>query len=292
MSSIIDNSINGTYLSSINDNNVNETRIPRIIHYCWFGGKEMPELAIKCIESWKKYLPDYELRLWNEETFDLDMYPYAREAYDNRKFAFVTDVVRLWALEKFGGVYMDTDVEILRPLESPLHLSSPTSHLSSIIDNNGSARSLMDLPAFTGYEASLANAPVTGLMASAPHGVWVTEQLAYYEGRHFVKEDGSLDMTTNTVTISRIMQENGFVIDGKYGVYKGDMHIFPVDYFCPLTSTRVLKCTKNTYCIHHFAGSWCERTRKQIIKNWICEHILGRKLTDKMIQLKRKLVSK
>lgn len=243
--------------------------IPKIIHYCWFGGKPMPELALNCIESWKKYLPDYELRLWNEETFDLDMFPYTREAYDNRKFAFVTDVVRLWALEKFGGVYMDTDVEVLRPLDD-----------------------LLTLPAFTGYEASMANAPVTGLMASAAHGVWVTEQLAYYsQDRHFVKPDGTLDLTTNTVTIANIMEKGGFVINGKYQVYKDDMHIFPVDYFCPLTSTRVLKCTKNTYCIHHFAGSWKERTRGQVIKEWICNKVLGRTLTDKLVQLKRKLKS-
>ena len=126
-------------------------------------------------------------------------------------------------------------------------------------------------------------------MASALHGVWVKEQLAYYEGRQFIKPDGSVDMTTNTGTISRIMQENGFVINGKYGVYKDDMHIFPVDYFCPLTSTRVLKLTKNTYCIHHFAGSWVEKTRGQLIKEWIVTHILGRKLTDKIVQFKRKL---
>lgn len=243
--------------------------IPKIIHYCWFGGKPMPELAQNCIASWRKYLPDYELRLWNEDTFDLDLYPYAREAYDNRKFAFVTDVVRLWALEKFGGVYMDTDVEMLKPLGD-----------------------LMNLPAFTGYEASMANAPVTGLMASAAHGVWVTEQLAYYNGRHFVDADGTLDLTTNTVTIARIMQEGGFVIDGQYRVYKDDMHVFPVDYFCPLTSTRVLKCTKNTYCIHHFAGSWKEYTRAQLVKNWICDHLLGRDLTDKVVQLKRQLLDK
>ena len=240
--------------------------IPKIIHYCWFGGKELPELAQKCIESWKKYLPEYELRLWNEETFDLDMYPYAREAYDNRKFAFVTDVVRLWALEKFGGVYMDTDVEILRPLGD-----------------------LMNLPAFTGYEASMKNAPVTGLMASASHGVWVREQLAYYEGKHFVQPDGALDMTPNTITIANIMVAGGFTIDGKYQVYKGDMHVFPVDYFCPLTSTRVLKLTKNTYCIHHFAGSWVEKTRGQLVKEWIVTHIIGRKLTDKIVQVKRKI---
>ena len=161
---------------------------------------------------------------------------------------------------------MDTDVEILRPLGD-----------------------LMELPAFTGYEASMSNAPVTGLMASAPHGIWVREQLAYYDGKHFVNSDGTLDTTTNTVTIARIMQENGFKIDGKYQVYKNDMHVFPVDYFCPLTSTRVLKLTKNTYCIHHFAGSWVEYTRAQLVKNWIVEHVIGRKLTDKLVQVKRKL---
>lgn len=240
--------------------------IPKIIHYCWFGGKEMPELAQKCIASWKQYLPDYELRLWNEDTFDLNLYPYAREAYDNRKFAFVTDVVRLWALNEFGGIYMDTDVEILKPLDDLLHL-----------------------PAFTGYEASLSHAPVTGLMASAAHGVWVQEQLAYYQDRHFIQPDGTMDMTTNTVTIARIMEENGFVINEKYGVYKNDMHVFPVDYFCPLTSTRVLKLTKNTYCIHHFAGSWYEATPWEHFKNRCRDHVLGPSLTNRLIEIKRKL---
>ena len=170
--------------------------IPKIIHYCWFGRGQMPELALKCIESWKKYLPEYELRLWNEDTFDVNSVPYVKEAYEARKFAFVTDYVRLWALEREGGVYMDTDVEILRPLDD-----------------------LMHLPAFTGYEASMANAPVTGLMASAAHGVWVTEQLAYYDNdRHFRLEDGTLDMTPNTITIADIMVKGGFVIDGKRSV--------------------------------------------------------------------------
>lgn len=178
-------------------------------------------------------------------------------------------VESVWELEKFGGVYMDTDVEILRPLGE-----------------------LLELPAFTGYEASLRNAPVTGLMASASHGVWVREQLAYYEGRHFVNLDGTLDITTNTITIARIMQEGGFVINGKYQVYKNDMHVFPVDYFCPLTSTRALKLTKNTYCSHHFAGSWVEKTRWRIIQDWIRDHVLGRMLTDKFVQIKRKIRGK
>ena len=148
----------------------------------------------------------------------------------------------------------------------------------------------MDLPAFTGYEASMANSPVTGLMASAPHGVWVTEQLAYYDGKHFVKPDGTLDLTPNTITIANIMVAGGFVINGKYQVYKNDMHVFPVDYFCPLTSTRILKITKNTYCIHHFAGSWVEKTRLQIIKEFITDKILGRQLTDFLVRIKRKFL--
>ncbi len=192
----------------------------------------MPELALKCIASWHKYLPEYEYKLWNEDSFDVNSVPYVKEAYEARKFAFITDYIRLWALNKFGGVYMDTDVEILRPLDE-----------------------FMKLPAFTGYEASSSMAPVTGLMASAANGVWVKEQLAYYDDKHFRRADGTLDLTPNTITISKIMTDNGFVIDGKYGVYKNDMHVFPVDYFCPLTSTRVLKLTSNTACIHHFAGS-------------------------------------
>ena len=102
-------------------------------------------------------------------------------------------------------------------------------------------------------------------------------------------EDGTLDMTPNTVTIADIMVKGGFVINGEYGVYKDDLHVFPVDYFCPLTSTRVLKLTKNTYCIHHFAGSWVERTPWQKVKMFLLREVLGTKLTDKLIQIKRKL---
>ena len=139
--------------------------IPKIIHYCWFGRGKMPELAEKCIASWKKYLPEYEYKLWNEDTFDINSVPYVKEAYESRKFAVVTDYIRLWALYNYGGVYMDTDVEILKPLDE-----------------------FLKLPAFTGYEASSGMAPVTGLMASAPKGIWVTEQLAYYDDKHFIKE--------------------------------------------------------------------------------------------------------
>lgn len=241
--------------------------IPKVIHYCWFGRGQMPDLAIKCIESWKKYLPDYELKLWNEDTFDLNMNRYAKEAYESRKFAFVTDYVRLYALYNEGGIYMDTDVEVLKSLDD-----------------------LLVLPAFSGYESNKVSLFPTGLMASQKGGIWVKEQLDYYDNVHFLKEDGTYDMTPNTRIISDIMINNGFILDGKYKVYKNNMHAFPKDYFCPKTSTGVLKLTKNTYCIHHFAGSWIDMTRGQKIKKFFFKKVLGANITDKLVQLKRKLL--
>ena len=240
--------------------------IPKIIHYCWFGRGQMPELALKCIESWHRYLPDYTMKLWNEDSFDINTVTYVKEAYEARQYAFVTDYIRLYALYYEGGIYMDTDVEVLKPLDD-----------------------LLDLPAFSGYESNKFTNFPTGLMASAAGGVWVKEQIDYYADRHFLLPDGSLDMTTNTVTISRIMKENNFELTGEYQVYKNDMHCFPSDYFCPMTSTRVLKLTKNSYCIHHFAGSWHTPTLKQKIKKFVFGKIVGAKLTDKLIQQKRKL---
>ncbi len=242
--------------------------IPKIIHYCWFGRGPMPELAQKCIASWKQYLPDYEIKEWNEDNFDLSAYPYAQEAYEKRKYAFVTDVVRLYALYHEGGIYMDTDVEVLKPLDK-----------------------FLQYPAFTGYEASQSMAPVTGIMASEAGGIWVEEQLKHYDGLHFIKPDGTLDMTSNTTTISRIMQDGGFELTGEYGVYKDNMHVFPVDYFCPLTSTRVLKLTENTHTIHHFAGSWVERTPWQKCKLAL-RNLIGVNAMNKLVELKRALKRK
>ena len=234
--------------------------IPRKIHYCWFGRGEMPEMAKKCIDSWHKYLPDYEYKLWNEDNFDVNLCPYTAEAYAARKYAFVTDYVRLWALYNEGGIYMDTDVEVLKPLDDLLQLS-----------------------AFTGYEGSKKKPPVTGLMASEPNGIWAKEQLDSYLGAHFVKEDGSLDLTPNTVRIADVMRNNGFVQNGKYQVYK-DIHIFPVEYFCPRQTTGEVLINENTYCDHHFMGTWVENKKRGLIRK-----IVGQNNMIKLIKLKRKL---
>lgn len=240
--------------------------IPKTIHYCWFGHGQMPELALKCIASWEKYLPDYKLKLWNEDTFDVNSNSYTKEAYEARKYAFVTDYVRLYALYNEGGIYMDTDVEVLKSLDD-----------------------LLNLPAFSGYESNKKSLFPTGLMASTKGGIWVKEQLDYYTNKHFLKEDNTYDMTTNVQIISNIMSQNGFEFTGEYQVYKNDMHCFPKDYFCPKTSTGVLKITENSYCIHHFAGSWQEKSVIDKIKIFIFRKLLSPAFSDKLIQIKRNL---
>lgn len=206
--------------------------IPKIIHYCWFGRGKMPLSAIKCIESWKMYLPDYELMCWNEDSFNVADHPFTQEAYETRKFAFVTDYVRLYALYHYGGVYMDTDVEVIKNLDV-----------------------FLNLPAFSGFEDEV-YIP-TGIMASEKHGAWVRDMLDYYSGRHFRLSDGTLDITTNVQIISGLMIEEGFKLKNSFQVYKNQIYIYPKDYFCPKSQvTGKIYLTKNTYCIHHFGGSW------------------------------------
>ena len=210
--------------------------IPKIIHYCWFGRGEKPAQALMCIESWKKYLPDYELKEWNEDNFDICQNQYVKEAYENRKFAFVTDYVRLYAIYTEGGVYMDTDVEVLGSYDQFLHHH-----------------------AFSGFETD-GNVP-TGMMAAEKGSVWAKELLDQYADRMFVQPDGSFDMTTNTIVITNYMVGKGLVQNNTYQDFPGLCTMYPADYFCPKDHrTGKIRCTKNTVCIHHFAGSWTEHT--------------------------------
>lgn len=234
--------------------------IPKVIHYCWFGRNPLPPLAVKCIESWKRYLPDYEIKEWNEDNFDLDLYPYAREAYDNRKFAFVTDIVRLYALYHEGGVYMDTDVEVLKSLDPFLHHH-----------------------AFSGFEDD--KKVSTGIMASEKGGRWAKENLEYYNNRHFVNDEGLFDFTTNVVTITNYMLTLGLVQNNTYQDFPGLVTFYPKDYFCPIEHEgHILKLTNNTVCIHHFAGSWI--FGKHLLKKKI-SLFLGPNITVLIIKIKR-----
>lgn len=236
--------------------------IPKKIHYCWFGRGPMPKLAKKCIESWQKYLPEYEIKEWNEDNFDLDLYPYVREAYDNRKFAFVTDVVRLYALYHEGGIYMDTDVEVLKSYNFLLHHAG-----------------------FSGFE-SYDRVP-TGVMACEKGGKFAKDNLAYYEGRHFVKDDGSLDLTTNVTTITNYFKELGIVLNNTLQDFPGVFTLYPSEYFCPKDyETKNIIITANTVCIHHFDGSWLPFSKKLKIR---IKEMLGQHITVFIVKIKRML---
>lgn len=212
--------------------------IPKIIHYCWFGKGPLPKIALKSIDSWKKHLPDYEIKRWDEDNFDLDMFPYVREAYDNKKYAFVTDVVRLYALYEEGGIYMDTDVEVLKSLDCFLNCN-----------------------AFSGFENDK-NIP-TGIMASEKGGKWAKENLSYYTGKHFIKEDGSMDLTTNVELITNYMIPHGLKQNNTFQDFPDLITIYPKDYFCPKSPIdEKLYLTKNSHTIHHFSGTWIPKYRR------------------------------
>ena len=205
--------------------------IPKKIHYCWFGGNPLPELAQKCIASWKKYCPDYEIVEWNESNFDLNCCDYVKEAYQAKKWAFVSDVARLYALVNYGGIYMDTDVEVLKPLDD-----------------------ILDYEAVSGFET--VDAIPTGLMACEAQQPMFVELLHDYDHAHFVKEDGSYDTSTNVVRITNACLKYGLVLNNTKQTVNG-FTLFPKDYFCPKDArTKELEITSNTYTIHHFDGSW------------------------------------
>lgn len=206
--------------------------IPKIIHYCWFGGNPLPKEALDCISSWKKYLPDYEIKEWNEANFPFDDYVFAKEALEKRKFAHVSDVCRLHALRGEGGIYMDTDVEVLKTLDSFLH------HC-----------------AFSGFEND--DFVPTGIMGSEKNGVWVTDLIDYYHNKPFVNRDGSLETVSNTFIITKMMEKKGFKMTNQFQEIENYVAFYPNEYFCPKSyKTGSIDLTENSYCIHHFAKSW------------------------------------
>lgn len=211
--------------------------IPKIIHYCWFGRGEMPKLAFNCIESWKTHLPDYEYKLWNEDTFDVNSNRFCREAYISKKYAFVTDYVRLFALYNDGGIYLDTDVEILKNLDEFLFT-----------------------PAFSGFESDT-EIP-TGIMGSEKFGQWAKEQLEYYKDLPFIKKNGSINIKTNVTIITENMIKLGFIPNNQFQIVNEYFYIYPKDYFCPKSwQTGEIDITENTFCIHHFAASWLSSSK-------------------------------
>lgn len=208
-----------------------ENRIPKKIHYCWFGGKPLPEAAKKCIDSWKKYCPDYEIIEWNENNFNIDCCKYAREAYEAKKWAFVSDVARLYALVNYGGIYMDTDVEVLKPLDS-----------------------LLAYEAVAGFETEKTIA--TSILGARADSDIFKSLLDGYNSWVFQRDDGSYDLSTNVTRLTEYCSKHGLIGNNTFQIVNG-LTLLPKDYLCPKDyETEEINITSNTLVIHHFDSSW------------------------------------
>mgnify|MGYP001312063379 CR=1 FL=1 len=207
--------------------------IPKIIHYCWFGGKKKTAKIEEYISSWKKFCPDYNIREWNESNFDIKSNQYVYEAYQAKKWAFVSDYVRLKVLYDYGGFYMDTDVELVKSLDS-----------------------LRIYDAVSGYEST--TAIPTGTIGSIAKNEWIGMLLQDYDNRHFLLSGGRLDLTTNVETISKLtVQKYKIVLNGKKILFGSNIVILPFEYLCAKDfETGIIHQTDKTITIHHFNGSW------------------------------------
>lgn len=223
--------------------------IPKVIHYCWFGEQPLPELAQKCIASWKKYFPDYEIKEWNEKNFDLRCCEYVEEAYQAKKWAFVSDYARFWILYNYGGLYFDTDVEIIKDMKD-----------------------ILEKGAFMGCETADKCAPGLGLGVNPGLGLY-KEILDDYNSSHFLNDDGSNNYTTVVDRTTNILKRHGFKGCNCIQKIAGVM-IYPTEYFCPMDyTTGRLNLTKNSHSIHWYNASWLDecmkkrRLRSEIIRN-------------------------
>lgn len=212
--------------------------IPKIIHYCWFGGKPLPEELKKYIQSWKHYLPDYQIIEWNETNYDVTSNEFVKNAYELKKYAFVSDYVRLNALYEYGGVYLDTDVQVIRPFDEEI----------------------LKKEAVFCFESE--EAVMTAFMAVSPKNFIIEEFLKWYEGKRFTLEQ----MIPNTVALTDILEKHGLKINGKIQML-GAVKVYSNEYFNGFdfkNSTSLV--TENTYTVHHCAGSWCSAKERCFFK--------------------------
>lgn len=235
--------------------------IPKTIHLIWYGGNPYSPIVKRCIASWERHCPDYEIMLWDEEHFDVGGNAFAREAYEAKKWAFVSDYVRLYALYHYGGVYIDSDVEVVKGFD----------HL------------LEGEHAVTGYSAK--GWLTTGFMAAEKENPWIGELLDYYSDRHFILPGGKYDMKPNNAVITELSKrKNGFKV-GDLSIAYGNVRLYPRVYFHPYKRQvfdfneenmedlgRYFNTDEErTYCIHYSMGSWGDQKKTPLtrLKHWV-----------------------
>lgn len=239
--------------------------IPKIVHYCWFGKGEKPDKVKECIQSWKDKLPDYEIIEWNEENFDINALKYTKDAYEARKFAFVSDVARVKALYEFGGIYFDTDVEVLKDFDD----------------------SILEKDCVLGFEEG--NYIATSFMACKPNHTLMKDFYNLYLNLDFYDEKGQIISGTNVTKLTNMLVYKGLVRNNEYQEIE-DISIYPQEYFSPYDyGNCVYKITEKSICVHHFIVSWM--SKKEMIKKKIKKIIVPIIGIDKMNSI-RKMIKK
>lgn len=237
--------------------------IPKKIHYCWLSNDPLPAKLQQCIDSWKKFLPDYEIVKWDLKRFPLEKNIWVRQAFERKKYAFAADYIRLYALATEGGIYLDSDVEVLKPFDDLLHL-----------------------PYFVCKENSPQGLEAATIGAE-PATPWVQACLDYYKGKAFIDENGH----ENKMVLPRILLENiersfviKYVASPKEIVHDAScVYVLPHDYFSPKDYvSKKLSVTSNTYSIHHFAGTWVPLWKKTALRLWVPFSVRFPKIAEKL----------
>lgn len=231
-----------------------EEKIPKIIHYCWFGNGEKKDLIKECMESWEKYLPDYEIMEWNEDNFDINSNPYTKEAYENKKWAFVSDYIRLYALYNYGGIYFDTDVEVTRNLDC-----------------------FLDYGVFLGFQSD--NSILTAVLGSKQKHEFIKKLFNEYENKHFI-ENGKMKMQTNNDLLTSVcVKDFKLEQNNSNQILAEDVHVFSKEYFSVNTSKE-----KN-FTIHYGDASWFPYDRAMIeLKSYRAYYFCLLKLMENLIE--------
>ncbi len=215
--------------------------IPKKIHYCWIGGNPLPELAQKCIASWKRYCPDYEIIEWNESNYDFTKNQYMKDAFEAKKWGFVPDYARLDIIYNYGGIYLDTDVEIIKPIDD-----------------------LLQYKAFMGMEKPGFVALGLGFGAEPGNNI-IRAMRDDYDNISFINKNGSYNTIASPRLQTAVLKKYGYIENNDFQIIDG-LAIFPSDYFCPISLyTGKMEITYNTYSIHHFMASWQTPLDKMIM---------------------------
>lgn len=247
--------------------------VPKIIHYCWLSGDPFPEEIKKCIRSWEKNLDGYQIILWDKNKFDVNSIRWVKEAYESKKYAFAADYIRFYALYNYGGIYLDSDVEVLKPFDD-----------------------LLDCDSFLGYEYT--GIPEAAIVGAVPKCEWIKKCLDLYDGKSFFDQKGNMKMHVLPLTIKKIYENvSGIKMIESDKIQKwGNNYLYPYYYFSPKnTFTKNIESNEHTYTIHHFQASWLKKSRKLKLKkntHLLLQNILGRKNYIKLLYFIRTYIKK